>query len=267
MKIAVLYIGTGRYTVFWEEFYKSCEKFFITGAEKHYFFFTDSKDFKDTENITIVPQKNLGWPLITCLRYKFFNKIVDKLREFDYIFFFNGNMEFVRTVTAEEFLPTAEEGLVAVLHPLNKRILNPDDFPFERNPKSNASISKGIGEKYFQAATIGGVAKNALEMFEICEKMTDEDFKNNIVPIFHDESMFNKYILNKPRRVLGYEYMQPEHGKPWMRFLPKTKIVQRDKAKLKYGGHAWLRGETDVKMTMFETVKNAARKVFKGKSK
>ena len=42
MKIAIIYIGIGRYTVFWDEFYKSCEKNFIRNAQKHYFYFTDS---------------------------------------------------------------------------------------------------------------------------------------------------------------------------------------------------------------------------------
>ena len=256
MKIAILYIGTGRYTIFWEEFYKSCEKFFIKDANKHYFFFTDSKEFEDSDNITMVQQDNLGWPLITCLRYKFFNKISEQLKNYDYIFFFNGNMEFVKPVSVQEFLPTKEQGgLVAVLHPINKRTSNPDDFSFERNPNSTACIPCGEGKFYFQAATLGGRAQETLEMFKVCEKMMDDDLKNNIIPIFHDESVFNKYILNKPHRLLGFEYMQSEHGKPWVRFMPKVKIIQRDKAKLKYGGHAWLRGETDKKMTVLDLFK------------
>lgn len=264
MRIAVLYIGTGRYTIFWEEFYKSCEKFFIKNAEKHYFFFTDSKEFETGGNVTVTPQENLGWPLITCLRYKIFNKIHDELKNYDYIFFFNGNMEFIKPVTAEEFLPTTEQGgLVAVLHPLNKRTENPDEFPYERSPKSNACIAKGQGKYYFQAAILGGKAEETLKMFKECEKMTDDDLKNNIIPIFHDESMFNKYILDKKYLKLGYEYMQSAHGKPWVKFMPEVKIIQRDKAKLKYGGHAWLRGETDKKMTPLDVAGNLFKSLKK----
>lgn len=256
MKIAILYIGTGRYSIFWEEFYKSCEKFFIKNAQKHYFFFTDNEEFKSNKNVTVIPQENLGWPLIACLRYKILNKISDELKNYDYVFFFNGNMEFIKPITAEEFLPTAEQGgLVAVLHPMNKRISNADEFPYERNPKSTACIPYGEGEFYFQTATIGGRTEVALKMFEECEKMTDEDLKNNIIAVFHDESMFNKYILGKQYLKLGYEYMQSEHGKPWVKLMPKVKVIQRDKAKLKYGGHAWLRGETDKKMTIFSLLK------------
>ena len=101
MKIAIIYIGIGRYTVFWDEFYKSCEKNFIRNAQKHYFYFTDSKEYKSDDKITIIPQENLGWPLVTCLRYKFINTIKDSLKNYDYIFFFNGNYEVYSKVTAE----------------------------------------------------------------------------------------------------------------------------------------------------------------------
>ena len=41
--IAVLYIMTNRYTVFWEDFYKSAEKNFLPHHNKHYFIFTDDE--------------------------------------------------------------------------------------------------------------------------------------------------------------------------------------------------------------------------------
>ena len=97
-KVAILYIGTGRYTIFWDEFFKSCEKNFLRNCEKHYFFFTDSKEFKSNDKITIIEQDNLGWPLITALRYKILNKAKEQLKDYDYAFFFNGNMEVIKEV-------------------------------------------------------------------------------------------------------------------------------------------------------------------------
>ena len=44
MNIAILYIATGRYITFWNDFFKSAEKYFITQATKHYFVFTDSQN-------------------------------------------------------------------------------------------------------------------------------------------------------------------------------------------------------------------------------
>ena len=35
-KVAALYIATGRYTVFWPEFYESAEKYLLKDCEVHY---------------------------------------------------------------------------------------------------------------------------------------------------------------------------------------------------------------------------------------
>ena len=35
-KVAVLYIATGKYTVFWPEFYESAEKYLLKDCEVHY---------------------------------------------------------------------------------------------------------------------------------------------------------------------------------------------------------------------------------------
>ena len=40
-KVAALYIATGRYTVFWPEFYESAEKYLLKDCVVHYFVFTD----------------------------------------------------------------------------------------------------------------------------------------------------------------------------------------------------------------------------------
>lgn len=42
-KIAILYIALGRYGVFWKDFYRSCEKYFLSDCKKTYFLWTDNK--------------------------------------------------------------------------------------------------------------------------------------------------------------------------------------------------------------------------------
>lgn len=252
MRIAILYIGTGRYSIFWNDFYKSCENFFIKNAKKHYFFFTDSKNFKSDDNITIVPQESLGWPLIACHRYKILKKIKEEIKDYDYVFFFNGNMEFIRPISEEEFLPTEQDGnIVAPLHSCNKRTKNNQDFQYERNPKSTAYIPFGEGKYYFHSGILGGKPQEFIELLDECEKMMDEDLANNIIPKVHDESTFNRYILNKNYKLLDNYYIYPVHGKLFATLNPKVKIIQRDKSKFKYGGHSYLRGESDTKLNLF----------------
>lgn len=262
-KVAILYIGTGRYTIFWDEFYRSCEKNLLPNCEKHYFFFTDSKDFQDTDNITIVPQENLGWPLITALRYKILNKVKEELKDYQWAFFFNGNMEVIRMVTEAELFPTEEEGyIVAPLHSGNKRFKSNYEFEYERNPKSTSYIPYGEGKYYFHAGLLGGRVPEFLELLDVCEKMMDDDLKNNIIPKFHDESVFNKYVLTRPHKILSNNYIHPTHGKPFLRLNPCVKIIQRDKALFKYGGHAYLRGETPDKITLMPYLKEKIKEKF-----
>lgn len=250
-KIAILYIGTGRYTVFWDEFYRSCEKYLLKNCEKHYFVFTDSKEINSDNKVTIIPQENLGWPLIAALRYKILNKIKEELKDYDYAFFFNGNLEVIRDITEDDLFPTEEEGyIVAPLHSANKRLKSNYEFQYERNPKSTSYVPYGEGIQYFHSGLLGGRVTEFLEMLEICEKMMDEDLKNNIIPKFHDESVFNKYVLTHPHKILSNDYIHPTHGKPFVKLDPRVKIIQRDKSKFKYGGHAYLRGETNNKITM-----------------
>ncbi len=263
-KIAILYIGTGRYTIFWDEFYKSCEKNLFRKSEKHYFFFTDSDEFKSNEKITIVHQENLGWPLITALRYKILNKIKNQLEDFDYAFFFNGNMEVIHEVKEEEIFPTEKEGyIVAPMHSCNKRIKSNRDFDYERNPKSKSFIPYGEGLHYFHAGLLGGRVKEFLEMLDVCEKMMDDDLKINYIPKFHDESVFNKYVLTRPHKILSNNYIHPTHGKPFLRMNPNVKIIQRDKSLFKYGGHAYLRGESVEKITLPVYIKEKIKEKFK----
>lgn len=57
--VAVLYIATGKYIVFWENFYKQTEKYFLPRHKKTYFLFTDHDDLKVPENVVKIHQDQL----------------------------------------------------------------------------------------------------------------------------------------------------------------------------------------------------------------
>ena len=93
-RVAVLYICTGRYSVFWEEFYRSMEKYFLKESKIEYFVFTDTDKLYDEENnnrIHRIRQDNLGWPGNTLFRFRMFVGIKERLKDFDYLFFLNAN--------------------------------------------------------------------------------------------------------------------------------------------------------------------------------
>lgn len=241
MTIAVLYIATGKYIVFWKEFFTSCEQYFIPGARKEYFVFTDATayEFSTDEKVHTIPHQQQGWPYDTLMRFHTFSKAATQLAAFDYIFFFNANMLFKQMITADEFLPNGQtdDGLMVTLHPGyfdQPRI----SLPYEQSqPKSKAYIHQAEGKYYFMGGLNGGMGKQYLELIKTLKEHTQTDLDNNIIARWHDESQLNKYMLDRNPKILT-----PAYGYPEGRKLPfEQKIIIRDKNN--YGGHAFLRNE------------------------
>ena len=207
-KIGILYICTGYYDVFFPAFYESCEKYFLSNSEKEYFVFTDSeKECFDHNNVTKVYQKNLGWPDNTLKRFHMFDRISDSLKAFDYIFFFNANVEFMMPIS-EDILP--KEGLLAVLHPgyYNKPR---ECYTYDTNPKSLACIPDDEGEVYVCGGINGGTGQAYLEMIRELKRRIDVDEENGVVALWHDESHWNRYIIGRDDvTILGPDYCYPD---------------------------------------------------------
>ena len=93
-KIGMLYICTGKYTVFWPEFYRSFEEKFLPGCEKEYFVFTDAPaiEYEDAPRVHRIYQEAYPWPYSTLKRFSIFLTQEDALRGMDYLFFFNANL-------------------------------------------------------------------------------------------------------------------------------------------------------------------------------
>jgi len=237
MRIAILYICTGHYTIFWDAFFRTCETFFLPCHARQYFVFTDGQiTHANNKRVHRIEQKNLGWPGNTLFRFRMFWSIREQLTTFDYIFFFNANSEFLAPVGGE-FLPSEEESITVVRHPgfFDKE---PDAVTYDRNPKSRAYIPFGQGSYYICGGINGGRRDAWLALIKALRQAIDEDAANGVVALWHDESHINKYILTHPHKALPPAYCYPEG---WD--IPFEKIILiRDKAKL--GGHAFLRGKS-----------------------
>lgn len=228
-KVAILYICTGKYDVFWKEFYISCEKNFLPTAYKKYFVFTDSKELyseKDNARICKIYQQKMGWPYDTLMRFELFSHIEKELEGFDYIFFFNANALFLRTVNESQLLDPTNK-LFVVMHPgwvkRNKFFL-----PYERNKKSTAYIPYGNGSRYFMGGVNGGTSVAYLKLINTLKENIQVDLNNNIIAKWHDESHLNRYMLDCKK----YKVLSPSFGYPEGWKLPYEPIVLiRDKDK------------------------------------
>lgn len=233
-KIGILYICTGKYTVFWDDFYKSAEKYLLPKLEKYYFVFTDGEiNTYDNPFVKIIEQKRLGWPFDTLYRFKLFLGIERQLQEMDYLYFFNSNLIFLQEI-GNELLPDEQDELVVTQHPgfFNE---SRKKFTYETNKKSTAYIAKNEGEIYVAGGLNGGKTQDFLKLAKELSKNIDADFENNIIAIWHDESHLNRYIIDKKVKVLSPAYLYKQNSN-----IPfEQKILILDKSK--FGGHDFLR--------------------------
>lgn len=253
MRVAILYICTGKYSIFWNDFYSSCEKHFLSTAEKKYFVFSDTLILHDrNENVELITQPKLGWPYDTLMRFHFFSSIEKDLKEFDYIFFFNANTNFVKDIDDSIlFKENSPVDLIVTQHPFFCGVTDPKDFPYERNPKSTAYIPKTKGSIYVLGGFNGGKTKSFLELIETLKRRIDVDQEKNIIAIWHDESHLNKYIFETKSivKVLDYNY-----GFPKGYDLPlKNNVYIEFLIKTNFGGHDFLRGTTESIPTIKKT--------------
>ena len=224
MKVAILYICTGRYAQFFDGFYESAEQYLLQGVEKRYFVFTDQAQLTKAENVELLITPCRGFPEDSLFRFDRFLEIKDKLKDYDYTFFFNANMRFVAPV-GEELL---EERLTAVLHPgyFDKPKWR---YPYERNKQSKAYIPAHEEDyHYYMGSLNGGKTEDYLALAETCSRHIHEDWEKGIVACYHDESHLNRYLREHRCKPLSpaYAYIEGKElpFEPRILLLDKTRI-------------------------------------------
>ena len=250
MKIGVLCIATGRYICFWDEFYKSAKQFLFPEDNVHFFVYTDATEIEHQDNtdVTKLFAQSSKWPISVCDKYAILLSKKELYDGYDYLFHFNINMKFLAPI-GKEILPGKEHGYICVCEWLNHKLKGePDKFPYERNPQSSAYIPYGSGKHYFMSGVHGGRPKEYLSMLKTLKSNTRKDFANGIIAIWHDESHMNKYMLDKNPLIIPPQYAIPENWK-YKGYRKNRKGILLDKKHWKYGGHSYLRGITDKKIT------------------
>lgn len=228
-KVAILYIATGPYINFFSDFHLSSERFFLRELDKKYFLFSDIPLEMDDENVVSNKIDKSPWPLNTLLRFEYFNSIIDSLRDFDYIFFFNANALFVSEFTSDLLPNENNSGLIGVEHPgfVKKIALRK---PFERRRNITCRLNIFHNGIYAQGCFNGGTAESFLKLIEMCSDATRKDLKNNLIARVHDESYLNWYFSKFNPKILSPCYSWPEvYGEN-----SQAVIVMRDKEPLEW---------------------------------
>lgn len=239
IKVAVLYICIGKYKLFWKNFYLNMEKYFLLSSQKEYFVFTDAEELYAEQNcshIHRIYQEDLGWPGNTLFRFDMFSRVIDALKNFDYIVFLNANVICNRVITEEEFLPI-EKDLLFVTHP-GYYAKMPYEFPYDRNRKCRAYIPYSKGNVYICGGINGGKACAYIALINKLKENISKDYSEGVVANWHDESHLNRYYLENSEdcRLLTPSFCYNEEGnypyEPVLLVLDKKKWITLDKDKV-----------------------------------
>lgn len=196
--------------------------------------------------------ESVQWPYPTLMRYHLFLQQEEYLKKFDYIFYIDLDMRIVNVV-GDEILG---DGLTAAEHPMYslRKELYP---PYEPNPASEAYIPRPgklvqEGNKqrfqplYYAGGVQGGKTKDFIKAMKEMKRMIDSDMDNGYIPVWNDESVWNKYLFdNPPAVVLNPAYVYPDsmiedyYIKVWGRnYSPKIITLTKPFTTSKEGGAA-----------------------------
>ena len=215
--IGILYLCTGPYKLFWEDFYNTFEDKFLPNTEKIYYIYCDNFDssfdkYRNNPHVNMIVINAMPWPLITLLRFHYFLMQEEHLKKHDYLMFSNANIVCNQLVTEEEFLPRSESGehMSFVQHPgyYGKKAFY--NYQFDRNRKSTAYIPYNCKSPYVIGAMFAGETDAFLHMSHVLKERIETDLKNNVIARWHDESQMNRYIVGKKDyRLLNPSYCYP----------------------------------------------------------
>lgn len=204
-KIGLLVIATGKYDVFIPPLYKSMKKYFMKDHEVKMFVFTD-KEMPKKDDLISLEHQHEPWPNPTLKRYHVFDKYKNVLSNMDYLYYCDADMLFVDSV-GDEILPDNENELIGTEHP---GFYGGRRGTYETNPNSTAFVSNNEGKIYFAGGFNGGGSNSFLKMSETIKNNVDEDLKNGLVAVWHDESHINRYFIDNPPKILSPSYCYPE---------------------------------------------------------
>ena len=195
----------------------SARKFFLKGHQVDYLTWSDMPNVP--EGIKSFPTQPFTWPIPTLKRYHLFLQQEELLKEYDFIYYLDADMEVTSRVGEEIF-----GNLMAAPHPgyATSRKFIP---PYEPDKDSKAFIprlgyvSEVNGKKRFNpfyaaGGFQGGRADAFIKAMKQMREWIDEDFMNNKVPIWNDESVWNKYLFDECQKGTDITYLTPSYVYP-----------------------------------------------------
>lgn len=201
-KIGIYYIATNKYVTFFDTFLEGLVNFFPT-VKKKVILITDCDKInfeeKSTEEIEVV-QKHIDhhyWPIPTLFKMFYMDKFFTE--DCDYHFFCNSNIKFTKKYEFDE-----EYDMHLSKHYLSNQL---SMYTINNGNNNNCVIPPTWAKchispqeipyyaLYCQGGFFGGKTEKIHHLLNDINDMLKEDLKHNIIPIWHDETYLNKYLL------------------------------------------------------------------------
>ena len=214
-KVAICFIGTGKYLNYLPNYYEHIEEHFLPESEKTFLVFTDGELDGMPDNVIRYQQDHLDWPFITLKRFEILNQAREEIMKNDWFVFIDADALVTSDITEEEFFDPSKP-FFGVHHPCHFLGMQPHGkFPgaFETNPKCRASITEDADvSTYWQGCLWGGKVPYVFELIDELQNRTNDDLKDDIIAVWHDESHLNKFFIENKERVhtLPSSYAYPE---------------------------------------------------------
>jgi histo-blood group ABO system transferase len=197
-------VATGRYIEFVAPLLRSAQQH-VVGLTKA-FVLTDVRPAKEVgSEVVWLPWGRTPWPFGSLLRYRALTAYADVLSEVDVVLHIDADMNFVGPVDVSTTM-----GLFAVQHP-GLVGTPPTELPYERRRESHAYVAAGEGERYVAGGVQGGSTAEDLAACHLMAEWLQRDLERGVVPVWHDESTWNRYCITYPPAVvLPVEYCTPD---------------------------------------------------------
>lgn len=200
MTAGVLLIATNKYSQFVQPLLDGLVENFLPtmGLEVH--LFTDRfNDYKVSQRVLLRQYQipSYKFPEATLYRYEIFKG--HDYSKCDYLYYLDVDMGIVSQIGTEIL-----GNLVAVRHP---GFYKSGGGSWETRPESQCYVPPEKRRKYYAGGIQGGRKELYYSAICIIADMIDEDEKNGIIPVWHDESAWNCYLSD----LIGFKELTPSY--------------------------------------------------------
>lgn len=229
MKIDLLIVATNNYIKFLPDLINSVKTYFLTTEEVKIYVFTDNalechNLINDDTNVAYRYIEHKPWPHATLNRFHFFKEYINEING-DYIFYIDADtiiMDEITTDILSDFTVVQHCGFVN------------GGGSWETREESECYVSPQFQKQYYGGGFYGFSKEVFKPLISIAVDIIDEDIKNGITPVWHDESALNfiTSLVKNPLKVLSPSYHYPENNpriiNSWKEQYP-CKILLLDK--------------------------------------